>query len=324
MIPPDAAGAAGAAGAASPAWDGAAVDGDGDGEAALVERARAGDGAAFGQLYERHHADLLRYVSRLAKASGADAEALTHDAWVKAWVNVGCTAPGLRFAPWLFRIATNVYRDDWRYRHVRPAEVAWVAGEAGHVVASDDPADDPEGATLAKEDAAAVGAALRRIPANYRRCLVLREYRGLSYDEIGAALTLTRAVVKSQLHRARKALRRALADPAAFGPRAPRPPCPRRPRVPPAALPPVDWGPRRRALGLTQAELLREAGYWLRSPTWAPTWYGEAERHARPVGAVGRVRVEAALARFEARRARAAAGRAAQQGHHQDTEEVAA
>src|SRR6188768_1235005 len=75
-------------------------------ENGLVERARAGDQAAFAQLFERYHAPILNYLHRMV-GDRALAEDLTQDTFIKAYNALSRTKPDLAFKAWLYRIATN-------------------------------------------------------------------------------------------------------------------------------------------------------------------------------------------------------------------------
>jgi RNA polymerase sigma-70 factor (ECF subfamily) len=71
------------------------------------------------------------------------------------------------------------------------------------VARAPDPDADPERCALRAEQAREVHAVLERLPPRYRAALVLREWRGLSYAEIGTALGVSLSAVKTVLFRAR-------------------------------------------------------------------------------------------------------------------------
>src|SRR5438874_10321961 len=82
-----------------------------DGDAALVQAAKAGDAAAFGELYERYRDAIYRFC--LARTGTAhDAEDLTADVFVKALQSIDRYQDrGLPFAAFLYRIARNAAID---------------------------------------------------------------------------------------------------------------------------------------------------------------------------------------------------------------------
>ena len=85
--------------------------GDLDGDAALVQAAKAGDAAAFGELYERYRDAIYRFC--LARTGTShDAEDLTSDVFVKALNSIDRYQDrGLPFAAFLYRIARNAAID---------------------------------------------------------------------------------------------------------------------------------------------------------------------------------------------------------------------
>jgi RNA polymerase sigma factor (sigma-70 family) len=101
-------------------------------------------------------------------------------------------------AAWLFKIAQNVCltlkRSSFRRRRIESP------------VPIDDSVASPEYETDAVFDLAG---AVRGLPAKQRRAILLREWRGLSYDEIASDLGLTQSAVETLLHRARRSLRAA-------------------------------------------------------------------------------------------------------------------
>jgi RNA polymerase sigma-70 factor (ECF subfamily) len=177
-------------------------------DAGVVDRARAGDPVAFGAIFAQYQARIYAHIVRLMGAAGgaADAEDLTQDAFLKAYVALPRTTGDLHVGAWLYRIATNVCYD--RLRH--HALIRWQPWEAS--VAAYHPSqvatDNPERSAVQREDGEEVRLLLDALPPAYRTVLVLRDYRDLSYDEIATALTTTRPAVKSLLFRAREAFRR--------------------------------------------------------------------------------------------------------------------
>jgi RNA polymerase sigma-70 factor (ECF subfamily) len=101
-------------------------------------------------------------------------------------------------AAWLFKIAQNVcmtlMRSSFRRRRLETP------------VAIDDSLPSPERET---EEFFDIAGAVRRLPARQGRAIVLREWQGLSYEEIAAELGLTLSAVETLLHRARRSLRAA-------------------------------------------------------------------------------------------------------------------
>ncbi|MDE2995095.1 MAG: RNA polymerase sigma factor [Chloroflexota bacterium] len=170
--------------------------------AALIARAQAGDEAAFEVIFNQYHAAIYNYVFRMM-GNPEDASDLTQDTFLKAWRALSRTSDDLRVGAWLYRIATNVCLDELRHRKL----IKWQSWDnfvsVFHPVAKESPERD----VVNRENREEVQYILDRLNPKYRLCILLREYQGLSYDEIAQVLGTTRAAVKSLLFRAREEFR---------------------------------------------------------------------------------------------------------------------
>ena len=177
-------------------------------DAALIARAQAGEHAAFEQLFNQYQSQIYNYIYRLM-GSSEDANDLTQDTFLKAYLALSRTSHDLRVGAWLYRIATNVCLDQLRHRKL----IKWQAWES--FVAVFHPTqvakDSPERDCITRENAEEVQLILAQMHPKYRMCLILREYHDLSYDEIADVLNTTRAAVKSLLFRAREEFRQVYA-----------------------------------------------------------------------------------------------------------------
>ncbi len=177
-------------------------------ERALIVRAQAGDRDAFGAIFEQYHAQIFTYVYRLM-GNENDADQMTQDTFLKAWLAFPKTSDDLRLKAWLYQIALNVCRDEARHRKL----VTWQPWET--FIATFHPKQVMPDTTLADilraESRAEAGEQVRlvldHLHPHYQQILILREYQELSYDEIGQVLNLTFAAVKSVLFRARREFR---------------------------------------------------------------------------------------------------------------------
>ena len=79
-------------------------------DAALIARAQAGEHAAFEQLFNQYQTQIYNYIYRLM-GSSEDANDLTQDTFLKAYLALSRTSQDLRVGAWLYRIATNVCLD---------------------------------------------------------------------------------------------------------------------------------------------------------------------------------------------------------------------
>ncbi len=165
----------------------------------------------FGQVFTTYQSAIYNYVVRMI-GNGEDAADLvlaTFEKALRAWAR---RPVDLQVRPWLYRIATNTCLDELRHRRViRWQSLDPAEGTVPHPVAP----DNPERSVLQAEETRRVRAALEELPERYRVALLLRESEGLSCEEIGTALGISRSAAKVLLFRAREKLRQAYfaADP---------------------------------------------------------------------------------------------------------------
>ena len=157
------------------------------------------DADSFGVLYRRHTARLYATAVRLAESS-ADAEDVVHDTWLRAVGSLVRFGWQSSLRTWLTGILLNRLRELRRAANLEvPIDEAIVAiGEGGVIAETADPID-LERAVLA-------------LPPGFRDVLVLHDVEGFTHAEIGLMLGIQPGTSKSQLARARRALRRRLTD----------------------------------------------------------------------------------------------------------------
>ena len=178
-------------------------------DTALVERARQGDEAAYGELVTRYQALAVR-TAYVITGDGADADEAAQEAFVKAYFALDRFRSGAPFRPWLLRIVANEAINRRKAAGRRPTVGLSVAGDRP----SADTALSPEGAALAAERRDAVVAALRRLRDEDRLVIAYRYFFELSEAEMADALAVPRGTVKSRLSRAMGRLRAVLAEDA--------------------------------------------------------------------------------------------------------------
>jgi RNA polymerase sigma-70 factor (ECF subfamily) len=176
-----------------------------DEDAALVERARAGEPGAFAQIVERHQGAAFR-VAWVLCGNAADAEEATQDAFVKAHRALGRFRTGAPLRPWLLAIAANEARNRRRAAGRREHLALRAAGQAAAVAPS------TETLALAADRDAGLRAALARLGDADREVLWLRYFAELSEAEAASALGCRRGTVKSRTSRALARLRLELGD----------------------------------------------------------------------------------------------------------------
>lgn len=176
-----------------------------EGEAALVERARGGDRAAFEELVRRHADRLYAIVLRFA-SDGDEAQEVTQEAFLRAWRGIGQFEGRSRFFTWLYRIGIN----EAKRRAARRAPAIVVSLEDEPIAEAPDWSEAPDARLEQADVRRVVEHAIRALPIEYRAPIVLRDVEGLSTREAAEVMDLGEAAFKSRLHRARLAVRRAL------------------------------------------------------------------------------------------------------------------
>ena len=173
----------------------------------LVAAVRHGDDRAFEALYSRYNRRIQAYVFGMVKDHGR-AEDVTQEVFVSALRRMRATERPIAFKPWIYEIAKNACIDQYR-RSRRTEEVSLEADEGlapadyGKLVNSE---PTPEAAVANKQDLDNLCGALGGLSDAHHEILVLREFEGLSYQEIGERMNMSRPAVESTLFRARRRL----------------------------------------------------------------------------------------------------------------------
>jgi RNA polymerase sigma-70 factor (ECF subfamily) len=179
---------------------------DGVSDEALMAAYVAGDERAFQQLFQRTAPSIHAFFMR-SFAEAAVADDLMQTTFFKMHRARGQWRSDRRLRPWLFSIAARVRIDELRRRYglredASPEAVERAADEAQPASAE----DEAERADVA----AAVQAALARLPESQRVVVHLHRFAGLTFAEIGAILGASEGAVKLRAFRAYSELRRRL------------------------------------------------------------------------------------------------------------------
>ncbi len=175
-------------------------------DAALIAATLQGDTDAFGMLVRQYQDRVFTAVYHVV-GDRQEAEDLTQDAFVKAFVNLASFRGQSSFFTWIYRIAFNVAAT--RRQRKRP----WVSLEARRDSLGPEPHDRGESVEeqfMREERAAETRSALADLPEEFRTILVLREIEGCDYHTIAEILATPIGTVRSRLHRARLELRNRL------------------------------------------------------------------------------------------------------------------
>jgi RNA polymerase sigma-70 factor (ECF subfamily) len=173
-------------------------------ETELIDRVREGDEEAFAVLVDRYRNRIHRLVYGLLRDAD-EAEDVTQEVFVKAFFRIASYKGNSAFYTWLYRVAVNA-ASDWRKKWRRRKGLSLEEGPTGSEGLKDE-APRPERLAHGRELGEKIEAALAALPEKYRTILVLREYEGLSYEEMARVLSLRKGTVESRLFRARERLK---------------------------------------------------------------------------------------------------------------------
>lgn len=169
-----------------------------------------GDGNvdAFGSLFDRHCGDIYRFALRRLGSAEA-AEDLVAAVFLEAWRqrnSVSTRDESLR--PWLFGVASNLVRREWRSVERSARAHAQVIDEEPETDHAEKAADSVD----AQRRLAEVQRLLGSLPEQQREVLLLWAWEELSYDEISIVLNIPPGTVRSRLNRARSNLEHRTAE----------------------------------------------------------------------------------------------------------------
>ncbi len=182
-----------------------AIEGS-EGEA--ITRAQCGDAAAFEFLYKAHSRRVYSVCLRMTR-NPAEAEDLSQQAFLQVFRKIGTFRGESGFSTWLHRVTVNIVLMHLRLK--KPTEILF---EDLDRTSSDGEGRHEHGAS----DTSMLGAierlnlkrAIRKLPSGYKRFFLLYDVLGYQHHEIAGFLGCSTGCSKSQLHKARKRLRRLL------------------------------------------------------------------------------------------------------------------
>jgi RNA polymerase sigma-70 factor (ECF subfamily) len=168
-------------------------------EAQLITQAQNGDRNAFSELVRIHSKGVLNVVYRMC-GDMLIAEDAAQETFIRAWQNLPSYRPQTPFRNWLYRIAFNAGMDMLRKeKRILPNDIEDMNLTDGQL--------GIESMVSQQERTTLVQKAILSLPDASRAVLVLREYEGLSYQEISSTLDIPVGTVMSRLNYARNLLK---------------------------------------------------------------------------------------------------------------------
>ena len=169
----------------------------------LVDLCREGDETAFDLLVLRHQDRLFHSLVSMLK-SRDDAMDIAQSALMQAHRKLDTFRGESAFYSWLYRIAVNLALSWLRKQKTPAVSLDSLHDESGFEIAADN--SQPQASLLRDEHRRLVRETLAELPADFRTVLVMKEFDGLSYEEIAGLTEVPLGTVRSRIHRGRNEL----------------------------------------------------------------------------------------------------------------------
>jgi len=175
----------------------------------LVARAQGGDIDSFNQLIVRWERPIYALAYRVI-GKEEDARDVCQDAFLRAYRALPGFKGQAKFSSWLYRIALNLCRD-W-IRHQRRAPVVQLPEdtEVTELAAARGPVESIEDLVARRELSAIVEEAMSELSEEQRTAIILKEYHGMTFQEIADMQGCPLSTVKTRLYQGLSLLRRRL------------------------------------------------------------------------------------------------------------------
>ncbi len=162
------------------------------------------ESVAFEELVRRYQNRIYSLAYRMT-GDNVEAYDLTQEAFLRCYAALPSFNANLRFAPWLYRIATNLCINFLQSSRIRKG-----GADPDLALQMPDRGKQPDSLYEEKEQRERIHTAILNLPAKYRAVVVLRHMQDKTYEEIAAILDLPLNTVRTHLFRARELLRRRL------------------------------------------------------------------------------------------------------------------
>ncbi len=173
----------------------------------LVRRVKKGDRAAFDLLFSRYQQKIQHLVARYVRDTDEVLD-VTQEAFIKAFRALPKFRGESQFYTWLYRIAVNTAKNHLVARSRRPPGVDVDVADGEYMDGGEylQDTDDPQ-STLARDQLReAIDEAITALPEDLKTAVTLREFEGLSYEEIAVVMECPVGTVRSRIFRAREAI----------------------------------------------------------------------------------------------------------------------
>jgi len=173
----------------------------------LVKRVQQGDKRAFDLLVVKYQHKILAIVGRYIRDTG-EVHDVAQEAFIKAYRALGNFRGDSAFYTWLYRIAINTAKNHLVARSRRPpsSDVDMEDAEFYNGSQALKDRDTPENLFFRDELQEVVNRTIENLPEDLKTAVTLREFEGLSYEEIAQVMGCPMGTVRSRIFRAREAI----------------------------------------------------------------------------------------------------------------------
>jgi len=177
----------------------------------LMMLVKSGDQHAFSELVKLHQNAVIGTVAKML-GNASEAEDIAQQVFLRLWKSAPRYEVKAKFTTFLFTIARNLVFNETRRKQRRKEHSLDEQEENSFTEMADQHSAAPDDEILKVELRAQVDRAIQALPEKQRMAVILRRYENMPYEQIAEVLELSVPAVKSQLFRARTALRELLSE----------------------------------------------------------------------------------------------------------------
>lgn len=175
----------------------------------LVARSKTGDTESFNQLVRRWERPIYALAYRTLGRE-EDARDVTQETFLRAFRALSGFKGDAKFSSWLYRIALNLCRDWMRKERRAPLVPVPEGVEVEDMAAERGPSESVEDLAARAEIGREVARAMAHLPPEQRQAIILKEYHGLTFQEIADLMRCPLSTVKTRVYQGLSTLRKQL------------------------------------------------------------------------------------------------------------------